>query len=110
MSLPLGVEALRGEEARPLLDAWHDGVLELGAPFGVWGALPLDGASPPTSTRCSTGRAGSVLSAARIAAPAWLDARRAAARAPGERDAPLLVHPARPAPAGRAPARRGGRR
>jgi 6-methylsalicylate decarboxylase len=46
MSSPLGVEALPAEEARPLLDAWHDGVRELDARFGVWGAIALDGAAP----------------------------------------------------------------
>jgi hypothetical protein len=31
MSSPLGVEALPAEQARPLLDAWHEGVGELDA-------------------------------------------------------------------------------
>src|SRR4051812_35445570 len=30
MSSPLGVEALPADEARPLVDAWHEGVLSLG--------------------------------------------------------------------------------
>src|SRR6185312_8643868 len=46
MSTPLGVEALAEEEARPLLDAWHDGVFAAGDAFGVWGALPVHGAGP----------------------------------------------------------------
>ena len=37
-SSPLGIESLPVEEAQPLLDAFHDGVLELGAPFRPWAA------------------------------------------------------------------------
>jgi hypothetical protein len=103
-SLPLGVEALRGEEARPLLDAWLEGVLELGAPFQPWGSLPLDGAGPSdVHALLDRGCAGLVLSAASIAVPAWLDGAGPLLEALAERDAPLLVHPG-PAPAGRAPA------
>src|SRR4051794_31646557 len=43
MSTPLGVEALPEDEARPLLAAWHDGVLAAGEPFGVWGGAPVHG-------------------------------------------------------------------
>jgi 6-methylsalicylate decarboxylase len=46
LSSPLGIEALPRTEAQPLLDAWHDGVFALGEPFGVWGAIALDGAAP----------------------------------------------------------------
>ncbi len=42
LSSPLGIEALPRAEAQPLLDAWHEGVLALGEPFGVWGAVALD--------------------------------------------------------------------
>ena len=42
LSSPLGIESLAREQATPLLDAYHDGALELGEPFGVWGALALD--------------------------------------------------------------------
>ncbi|WP_043618205.1 amidohydrolase [Nonomuraea candida] len=38
MSSPLGIEFLPPEEARPLIDAYHDGALALGAPFGAWAA------------------------------------------------------------------------
>jgi hypothetical protein len=34
-STPLGIEALPVSEAQPLLAAFHAGVLELGAPFGL---------------------------------------------------------------------------
>src|SRR4051812_33503073 len=45
-STPLGIEALPEDDARPLLDAWHDGVFAAGGAFGVWGALPAHGAVP----------------------------------------------------------------
>ena len=55
LSLPLGIEALPGE-ARPLLDAWHDGVLGLGAPFGAWGALALGRRGPRRRRRAARPR------------------------------------------------------
>jgi 6-methylsalicylate decarboxylase len=42
LSSPLGIESLPREQARPLIDAYHDGALALGEPFGVWGAIALD--------------------------------------------------------------------
>ena len=40
-SSPLGIESLPAAEARRLLDAFHSGILELGAPFELWGALAV---------------------------------------------------------------------
>lgn len=37
-SAPLGIEALPPGEAAPLLDAWHDGVRDLGRPYAGWAA------------------------------------------------------------------------
>src|SRR3954465_2309068 len=34
---PVGIEALPEDTARPLLDAWPDGVFAAGDAFGVWG-------------------------------------------------------------------------
>src|SRR5208283_3233817 len=42
LSSPLGIESLPRAQALPLLDAYHEGALALAAPFGVWGAIPLD--------------------------------------------------------------------
>ena len=42
LSSPLGIESLPTGEAEPLLDAYHEGVQALGAPFGWWGAVALD--------------------------------------------------------------------
>lgn len=42
LSSPLGIETLPAEEAGPLLATFHAGVLELGEPFGLWGAVALE--------------------------------------------------------------------
>src|SRR5262245_3925844 len=41
LSVPLGIELLPAVEAQPLLDAFHDGVAELGDPFRFWAATAL---------------------------------------------------------------------
>ena len=46
LSSPLGIEWLPREQAHELIDAYHEGALSLGDPFGVWGAIALDGADP----------------------------------------------------------------
>src|SRR3954451_25124692 len=38
LSTALGIEALPAAEARPLVDAFNHGILELGGPFELWGA------------------------------------------------------------------------
>jgi hypothetical protein len=42
LSSPVGIEGLARPEAAPLLEAYHEGALSLGGPFGVWGAIALD--------------------------------------------------------------------
>lgn len=46
LSSPLGIESLPADEARPLLDAYHEGVLALPRPFGAWAAAGLDVPDP----------------------------------------------------------------
>jgi predicted TIM-barrel fold metal-dependent hydrolase len=41
LSSPLGIESLPGDDGAELLDAWHEGALELPAPFAAWAAAPL---------------------------------------------------------------------
>jgi 6-methylsalicylate decarboxylase len=41
LSSPLGIESLPADEAGELLEAYHDGVLALPAPFGGWAAACL---------------------------------------------------------------------
>src|SRR3954464_8432102 len=38
-STPLGIETLAAADAEPLLEAYHDGVAALPAPFGAWAAV-----------------------------------------------------------------------
>jgi 6-methylsalicylate decarboxylase len=47
LSSPLGIETLPPNEAAELLDAYHDGVLALPAPFGAWAAACLTAIDPP---------------------------------------------------------------
>lgn len=45
-SSPLGIELLPPDESRELLDAYHDGALELPAPFGAWAGACLSELDP----------------------------------------------------------------
>jgi 6-methylsalicylate decarboxylase len=99
LSSPLGIEALPPDEAEPLLGAWHAGVLELGEPFGVWGAVALAGAGPAdVDALLDAGAAGVSLPACALATPEAIEHVGPLLRALEERDRPLLVHPG-PAPA-----------
>jgi hypothetical protein len=94
LSSPLGIESLPREEALPLIDAYHDGALSLGGPFGVWGAIALDHPNPDDVDR-ALGRgcvglslpAGALASAERLARLYSVLARLEL------RGAPLLIHP-----------------
>jgi hypothetical protein len=98
-STPLGIEALPEDQARPLLDAWHDGVFAAGAAFGVWGALPVHGAVPAdVDALMDRGAVGVSLPAAALAHPAAVDAAGPLLDALERRGAPLLVHPGPVAP------------
>jgi hypothetical protein len=94
MSTPLGVEALPEDEARPLLDAWHEGVFAAGPSFGVWGALPVHGAAPAdVDALLDRGAVGVSLPAALLAGPAQVAAAGPLLARLEARDVPLLVHP-----------------
>src|SRR4051812_129907 len=93
-STPLGVEALPEDEARPLLEAWHDGAFEAGDAFGVWGALPVHGATPAdVDALLDRGAVGVSLPAALLADPAAVEAAGPVLGALERRSAPVLVHP-----------------
>lgn len=99
MSTPLGVEALDEDQARPLLDAWHDGVFAAGDAFGVWGALPVHGATPAdVDALLDRGAVGVSLPAATLASPSLVEAAGPVLAALAARDAPLFVHPGPVAP------------
>ncbi|MGI4893966.1 MAG: hypothetical protein ACRYF3_02515 [Janthinobacterium lividum] len=104
LSSPLGIEHLPGEEAAPLLAAWHAGATALGDPFGVWAAASVSDLDPGelAETLRHERIAGLQLPATAMADPVAID-RLAPLLAELEiADKPLLVHP------GPAPAARGG--
>jgi hypothetical protein len=94
LSSPLGIESLPAEEAAGLLEAYHDGVLELPAPFGGWAAACLTEVDPAALTReLRRGFVGLQLPATEL-----LDARGYDRVGPllevlEESGRPLLVHP-----------------
>jgi 6-methylsalicylate decarboxylase len=86
LSTALGIEALPADEARPLVDAFNHGILELGGPFELWGsALTAD----DVDALLDAGARGITLPALALVdgrAEALLDRLE-------ERGAPLFVHP-----------------
>jgi hypothetical protein len=93
-STPLGIEALPEDQARPLLDAWHEGVFAAGDAFGVWGALPVHGARPEdVDALLDRGAVGVSIPAALLASPDAVEAAGPVLRALELRGAPAFVHP-----------------
>ncbi|MEA2288052.1 MAG: 6-methylsalicylate decarboxylase [Solirubrobacteraceae bacterium] len=100
LSTPLGIETLPSAEAQPVLDAWHDGVFALGEPFGVWGAVGLDGTGPEAvDALLDRGAVGITLPAGALASPTGVERVGALLEGLERRGRPLLVHPGA-APAG----------
>jgi 6-methylsalicylate decarboxylase len=94
LSSPLGIESLPREQSTPLLDAYHDGALALGEPFGVWGALALD--RPDASDidyLLDRGCVGVSLPAGALASTQSLARLQPILARLESRGAPLLVHP-----------------
>jgi hypothetical protein len=91
---PAGIESLAREESQPLIDAYHEGALSLGHPFGIWGAVALDRPNPADVDHAlDRGCVGISLPAgalARLNAIARLQPLLARLES---RRAPLLVHP-----------------
>jgi len=94
ISSPLGIEALPRDEAEPLLEAHNSGLLELGRPFGVRGAVSL---RPPAAgdvdALLDAGAVGISLPAGAVAGGPGLDRCADLLARLEARDAPLLVHP-----------------
>src|SRR5215210_5542856 len=96
LSVPLGIELLPAAEAQPLLDAFHDGVAELGGPFRFWaataltargaGALEIDGL-------LDRGALGATVPAGALAGEVGLVRLSALLDRLQARNAPLFVHP-----------------
>jgi len=103
LSTALGIETLPAEEALPLLEAHHQGIEELPASFGGWGALQLE-APDPAEVDAVIGRGcvGVSLPASALASPdalAYVGPLLARLETLG---APLFVHPGPVAAAGEA--------
>ncbi len=94
LSSPLGIECLPRDAAQPLLEAYCEGALALGSPFGVWGAIALDRAAPADVERAlARGCVGISLPAGALGSIDGL-ARLAPVLATLEHaGAPLFVHP-----------------
>ena len=101
LSSPLGIEALPPEQAMPLLDAYHDGIRELGRPYACWAAPCLTEIDPKRLGRqLDQGCIGLQLPAtALIDEPGY---RRCAPLLDeiARRDLPLFIHPGPAAAAG----------
>jgi predicted TIM-barrel fold metal-dependent hydrolase len=94
LSSPLGIESLPRAQALPLIDAYHEGALALGDPFGVWGALALDRPDPADVDRAlSLGCIGVSLPAGALSGVDDLIRMRAVLARLEMHGAPLLVHP-----------------
>jgi 6-methylsalicylate decarboxylase len=94
LSSPIGIERLRREQAMPLLEAYHEGALSAGGPFGVWAALALDRPDPHDVDRAlERGCVGVSLPAGALAGVDGLQRLRAVLERLERRGAPLFVHP-----------------
>ena len=91
-SSPIGLEWL--PEAEDLLEDFHAGVLELGAPFELWAGLVL---ADPTPSRVDAlldaGAVGLSLPAGALGGPAGIESLGPALERLAQRGAPLFVHP-----------------
>ncbi|TDE40522.1 amidohydrolase [Nonomuraea mesophila] len=87
LSSPLGVEFLPPEESWPLIDAYHDGALALGEPFGAWAATCHSDADPDRLAKdLARGFAGLQIPAAAAPDDRLLEVLT-------DLDLPLFVHP-----------------
>jgi hypothetical protein len=103
LSSPLGIETLSAPEAAELLDAYHEGVLALPAPFGGWAAACLTKVDPAALAReLDRGFVG-----LQLPASALLDQRGYERAGPllellEQTERPLLIHPGPATPTTRA--------
>ena len=94
LSSPIGIEALPRSEALPLLEAYHEGALALGGPFGVWGAVCIDACDAGDVDRAlGRGCVGISLPAGALASLGALAGVAPILSRLEERGAPLLIHP-----------------
>jgi len=94
LSSPLGIEALPREQSLPLIDAYHDGALSLGGPFGVWGAVALDRANPDDVDRAlDRGCVGLSLPAGALGGVGAISRLSPLLGRLEQRGAPVFIHP-----------------
>jgi 6-methylsalicylate decarboxylase len=94
LSSPLDIESLPRPESQRLIDAYQDGALSLDAPFGVWGAIALEGPDPGDVDRAlELGCVGISLPAGALAGVEKVSRLNAVLARLEELDLPLLVHP-----------------
>jgi predicted TIM-barrel fold metal-dependent hydrolase len=94
LSSPLGIEALPREQSLALLDAYHEGALALHEPFGVWGAIALDGPDPGDVERAlARGCVGVCLPAGALSSVEDLARLRPVLARLEQHGAPLFIHP-----------------
>ncbi|MGP3911142.1 amidohydrolase family protein [Nonomuraea sp. 10N515B] len=87
LSSPLGIEFLPPEECWPVLDAYHDGALALGEPFGAWAATCHSEPDPDRLAKdLDRGCAGLQIPATAVPDDRLLEVLT-------DRDLPLFVHP-----------------
>ena len=101
LSSPLGIEYLVPEDAEPLLDAYHHGVTELGAPFAGWAAACLTVIDAPgLAKQLDRGFVGLQLPATAVADEPGYRWCSPLLDVLAERDLPLFIHPGPAAGAG----------
>jgi predicted TIM-barrel fold metal-dependent hydrolase len=95
-SSTIGIEGLRRDEAQPLIDAYHDGVLALPAEFGAWGTVALDSPDPEdVDALLARGFVGVCLPANALTGAEALGRVATLLERLERRGAPLLIHPGR---------------
>jgi hypothetical protein len=93
-SVPLGIEALAADQAAPLLEAYHEGVLALPGEFGAWAAVGLAEPDPAAlAYLLDVGFVGACVDASALGGPDGFDRLGAVLETLERRGAPLLVHP-----------------
>jgi hypothetical protein len=94
LSSPLGLELLPPREALPLLDAYHDGVRALPAPFAAWAAAGLVDIDPDRlAAHLDAGCVGLQLPATSLLDERGYDHCGPLLAVLEQRDKPLFVHP-----------------